>query len=256
MVNQLGGPEIDKCFLTPEMLSPVLAIEAGYSMYLADAAEPESVIARSAKLAVKQFESLVDTFTKDPQGGLYCLQLRYAANSLARGIARCKANLDLQEKAADKELQQMIVDTADGEKILLRIKAIWNALLIGGVVYFFAQILFGVSSLSDGSVNSTRQNVTLALAIAFTLISSEIRGWTSRRTKRRLFARYKTAVDDAEAEYKRTAREEYQFSARLAECAWKQMTDIPPPITDGFGMLLQGAITNWSPGDDKASSEG
>jgi hypothetical protein len=231
--------------LTPEMLSPALAIEAGYNYYVKEVGEPNSSITQSAAIAVAQFEELISQFPTNSPGGLYCFQLRLAANSLAKGIARCKEQLRKQQKAADEELQQVIVEMTQNEKVAGRARAIWNTLLAGGVVYFFTQTIFGVA-LHDQK-GSNVQTLTLAIALAFTLVWTEFRGWLGRRSKRRMFASYKQALQGADVEYQRRAQEEYRLSAHLAEMAWVQMTTLPPPVTDGFKTLLKGAVTNWSP---------
>jgi hypothetical protein len=225
------------------MLSPVLAIEAGYNMYLTANGDRGTQIYKSAAAAVDQFEALLSKFPQDTKEGIYCLYLRLAANSLAKGIGRRKEELRKQKKAAEDELEQMIEEKADSEKAVGRIKTIWNALLAGGVVWFILQVIFGVQIDQGGH---GRQNISLGIAIAFTLVANEFRGWISGRTKKKLFAVYKKANEEADEQYSKAAGEEYAMAAGLVELGWREMINSDPPVTGAFNNLLKRAVTNAS----------
>ena len=81
--------ETEASKIAAKNIYPVVAVEAGYNLYLADNCEdPE--LRTSARIAAKNFNKMMNSFPEKSSEGLYCLNLRMAANSLARGITTRK----------------------------------------------------------------------------------------------------------------------------------------------------------------------
>jgi len=92
--------ETEASKIAAKNIYPVVAVEAGYNLYLADNCEdPE--LHKSARIAAKNFNKMMNSFPEKSAEGLYCLNLRMAANSLARGITTRKHILNKKIAAAE-----------------------------------------------------------------------------------------------------------------------------------------------------------
>ena len=113
---------------------PLVAVEAGYNLYLADNCE-DSVLRKSGQIAVRQFDKMMNSFPEKSPEGIYCLNLRMAANSLARGIATRKRNLNKRIAATEQKKDDMVNRIAETEKYIGFLRGALHLLMLGGFGY-------------------------------------------------------------------------------------------------------------------------
>lgn len=219
-------------------IPPSLAIESGYNIYLAQKCEAASPLGRSARLAIAHFDALLGHFDDLSPEGVYCFQLRLAANSLASGIERRKLTLAKALAAIEAEKNGVARRIAQTESWWGILKGGWQLLLAGGIAYAIVHAIFRLPALSDSTVGMNQQYAALSTALGIALIGSF---WKSRSMNARLlgaFDRYREAVDKAHRDYSRDVVIEYQLAAVTANDAWKTLTSEDPPVSAEFHALL------------------
>lgn len=227
---------------------PMVAVEAGYNLYLADNCEG-SALRKSGQVAVKQFNNMMSFFPENSAEGIYCLHLRMAANSLARGIATRKRNLSKSIAAAEQKKDDMIRRIAEIEKHVGFLKGGCQLLAIGGfgyivvmLVFWIVKALFEIPELETEAGGAGSQYASIAFALALALIGSFLKSRIMAKRVLSVFNEYTEAITRANNEYTQSVIMEYKLAAETANLAWKEFTGSDPPMTRSFHNLLIGIM--------------
>ncbi len=213
---------------------PVVAVEAGYNLYLADNCEdPE--LRNSARISAKNFNKMMNSFPEKSAEGLYCLNLRMAANSLARGIQTRKYSLNKKIAAADQMRKDMIKRIAETEKFIGFLRGGLHLLLLGGFGYFLVRAVFKGQTQAVG-IDPKYASIAFALALA--LIGACVKSRIMAKKVQNAFSEYTKAITNANDQYAQSVVVEYKLAAETAKLAWKELTGCEPPMTSGFHRLL------------------
>lgn len=215
-------------------IHPVVAVEAGYNLYLADNCEdPE--LRNSARISAKNFNKMMNSFPEKSVEGLYCLNLRMAANSLARGIQTRKYSLNKKMAAAEQMRKDMIKRIAEAEKFIGFLRGGLHLLLLGGFGYFLIRAIFKGQTQTAG-IDPKYASIAFALALA--LIGACVKSRIMAKKVQNAFSEYTKAITNANDEYAQSVVVEYKLTAETAKLAWKELTGCEPPMTSGFHRLL------------------
>ncbi|MBX9692485.1 MAG: hypothetical protein K2Z81_08880, partial [Cyanobacteria bacterium] len=95
-------------------VTPIVAIELGYNLYLTEVLDPNSHTRKSAVKATEDFNTLTDSFEPSSQERIYLMTLRLASNGFAQGILRRKRTLAEKLAAAKQEKEQAVKRFAKG----------------------------------------------------------------------------------------------------------------------------------------------
>lgn len=240
------GP-IDQRILS---ISPNLAIEWGYNLYLAEVLEPTSETRMSAVKAVREIEALIETFPEGSRERLYLTTLRLAANSFAQGVERRKRSridaLDSAKQAKESGIKRCTRDTRRGGLLSGGFKLI----LMGGFIFSVVRVIAGLPSVSQANVGVDAHYVSICTALGIALIGAYIKAWWTDRKLVSIFREYDRKVESANEKYADEVVNEYRFAAQTAETAWHRLTDAPVPMTKAFEALLLGVIKGYAPTHD------
>ena len=233
------APETQTAKITARDIHPVVAVEAGYNIYLADNCQ-DSELHKSAQIAVRNFNKAINSFPEKSPEALYCLNLRMAANSLARGIATRKYNLNKRIAAADQRKDDMIRRLAETEKLVGFFRGGLQLLLLGGFGYFLVRAIFGRTQ----TAGIDPRYASIAFALALALIGSCVKSRLIAKKVLNVFAQYNEAITQANDRYIQSVVTEYKLTAETANLAWKELTGTDPPTTPSFDDLLLGVMAS------------
>jgi|GEM_PF-2337932 hypothetical protein len=243
---------VDRGPIDPRILSisPNLAIEWGYNLYLAEVLEQNSETRISAVKAVREIEQLVETFAQGTRERLYLTTLRLAANSFAQGVERRKRSridsIDSAKQAKDDGLKRCTRDTRRGGLL----SGGFKLLIMGGFIFSLVRVVFGLPAVSQHNAGIDVHYVSVCTALGIALIGAYIKAWWTDRKMVSLFKEYDEKVTKANETYADEVVNEYRFAAQTAETAWHQLTDAPAPMTKAFEALLLGVIKGYAPSRD------
>lgn len=237
---------------------PLVAVEAGYNMYLADNCE-DAILRKSGQIAVKQFDKMMNSFPEKSPEGIYCLNLRMAANSLARGIATRKRNLNKKIAAAEQKKNDMINRIAETEKYIGFLRGALHLLVIGGFGYVLVMLILkitraGMPSLGTESDGEAAKYASVAFALSLALVGSFLKSRIMARKVLSIFTEYSEAIAKANNEYTQSVIMEYKLAAETANLAWKGLTGSDPPMTPGLHNLLISIMGGESPESEKENN--
>lgn len=226
-------------------ISPNVAIEWGYNLYIAQVLPETSETRRSAVKALRELEDLVDSFQSASRERLYLTTLRMAANSFAQGVERRKRSRadDLETARQEKEeaIKRCTRDTRRGGLL----SAGFKLLLLGGFVFLLAKVVLNLPTVQARAESADSHYLSVCSALAFALIGAYIKAWFTDRKMVALFRAYDQKVKDANERYAEEVVTEYRFAAQTAETAWHRLTDSPAPMTRAFESLLLGVIKGY-----------
>lgn len=236
-------------------ITPNMAIEWGYNLYVIQVLKETSETRRSALKAVKELETLVDSFDPASRERIYLTTLRMAAISFAQGVERRKSQraTELASAMEEKEdaLDRNTRDTRRGGLL----SGGWKILLLGGFIFFLVRAIFGIHVVNEQAHGTDVHYVSMSTALGIALIGAYVKAWFTDRKMRRIFREYDTKVKTANESYAEEVVSEYRFAAQTADMAWQCLTDVPAPMTKAFEMLLLGVIKGYCPtGDDEAEA--
>ena len=221
---------------------PLVAVEAGYNLYLADNCE-DSVLRKSGQVAVRQFDKIMASFPEKSPEGIYCLNLRMAANSLARGIATRKRDLNKRIAAAEQKKDDMVGRIAETEKYVGFLKGALHLFMLGGFGYVLVMLMFRIAKANiptleteSGGVGTKYASVAFALSLA--LVGSFLKSRIMAKRVLSIFSEYTEAISEANKQYTQSVIMEYKLAAETANMAWKELTGTDPPMTPGLHNLL------------------
>ncbi len=246
----LAAPPLARVPLDDRILlvTPNMAIEWGYSLYLVSALEPTSETRASALKAVQELEAMADTFPVGGRERWYMNNLRVAANSFAQGVERRKKSrhdsLEAAREEKDSALRRNTRDTRRGGLL----QAGFKILLIGGFIFLMARIIFGLPQVQAKTEGADMHYLSLATTLSIALIGAYAKGWWTDRKMVALFKTYDSKVEKANEKYANDVVAEYQLAAETAEGAWRGLTDRRAPVTKAFEQLLLGVIKGTCPG--------
>lgn len=224
-------------------ISPMTAIEAGYNLYLAQYCDPHSPLGESARKAVSHFEALLELFEQHSPQGVYCLQLRLAANSLARGIERRKKTLQSALDAIEAEKDDVIKRLAQTEGWWGILRGGAQILALGGFGYALVRALFSLPTLTEGTAGMNEGFAALATGLGTALIGSFLKAKYMARHLLKVFKQYSDAIRDAHAQYAASVQGEYRLAAETAHIAWTALTGEKPPTSSEFHLMLMRNIS-------------
>ncbi len=226
-------------------ITPNLAVEWGYNLYLIETLPESSAIRQNALRAVAELEALFATFPLGSRERTYVTSLRLAANSFARGIERRKRMLNARLAAAREEKDKLVSKYSKSEKLGGFISASFKPLLAGGVVWACLQALFLIPAINHNPGDQEiHRYVSTAFAMFTTLISAWVKGWLTGRRLVKLFNNYDAALKRAQETYSNEVVGEYKFTADSARSAWRQLTGQDPPAgSKAFDTVLLGLMT-------------
>lgn len=231
-------------------ITPNVAIEWGYNLYVISVLPETSETRKSALKAVKELEDLVDSFAPGSRERIYLTTLRMAAISFAQGVERRKTSrtneLASAEEQKEDALDRNTRDTRRGGLL----SGGWKILLLGGTIFFLARAIFGIHLENDQPRGSDVHYISVCTALGVALIGAYIKGWFTDRKMRRIFREYDTKVKAANESYAEEVVTEYRFAAQTAGMAWQSMTDVPAPMTKAFENLLLGVIKGYCADDE------
>lgn len=236
-------------------ITPNMAIEWGYNLYVIQVLPDTSETRRSALKAVQELEDLVDSFAPGSRERIYLTTLRMAAISFAQGVERRKSSRasELGSAMEEKEdaLDRNTRDTRRGGLL----SGGWKILLLGGFVFFLVRAIFGIHVVNEQAHGTDVHYVSMSTALGIALIGAYVKAWFTDRKMRRIFTEYDTKVKNANERYAEEVVTEYRFAAQTADMAWQCLTDVPAPKTKAFEMLLLGVIKGYCPTDDDVPAE-
>jgi hypothetical protein len=237
---------------------PLVAVEAGYNMYLADNCE-DAILRKSGQIAVKQFDKMMNSFPEKSPEGIYCLNLRMAANSLARGIATRKRNLNKKIAAAEQKKDDMINRIAETEKYIGFLRGALHLLVIGGFGYVLVMLILWIAKASIPALGTesgwpAAKYASVAFALSLALVGSFLKSRIMARKVLSIFTEYSEAIAKANNEYTQSVIMEYKLAAETANLAWKGLTGSDPPMTPGLHNLLISIMGGESPETEKESN--
>lgn len=244
---------VDRRPIDPRILSvsPNLAIEWGYNLYLAEVLEQTSETRTSAVKAVREIENLVESFPEGTRERFYLTTLRLAANSFAQGVERRKRSridsIDSAKQAKEDGIKRCTRDTRRGGLL----SAGFKVLIMGGFVFTLVRLLFELPSVSQHNAAGVDAHyVSVCTALGIALIGAYIKAWWTDRKMVNIFKEYDQKVGNANEKYADEVVNEYRFAAQTAETAWHRLTDAPAPMTKAFEALLLGVIKGYAPSRD------
>ncbi|MHC4426605.1 MAG: hypothetical protein ACYSYV_10975 [Planctomycetota bacterium] len=221
---------------------PLVAVEAGYNMYLADNCD-DSVLRKSGQIAIRQFDRMMGSFPEKSPEGIYCLNLRMAANSLARGIATRKRNLNKRIAAAEQKKDDMINRIAETEKYIGFLRGALHLLVLGGFGYVLVMLIFRIAkanipALGTESGGEGSRYASVAFALSLALVGSFLKSRIMAKKVLAIFSEYNEAIAGANNQYTQSVIMEYKLAAETANMVWKELTGSDPPMTPGLHNLL------------------
>jgi hypothetical protein len=225
---------------------PSRAIELGYNLYLADNEPPDSLLRESARKVVEGFEDLTSKHPVGTPEGYYLLNIRTAATSLARGIARRRALRDEKMRAAREQQERLLKDIHDIENW----RAFWlggvRLILFGGFVWSLMKMLFGLPLVQERTTGTNPGLASLAITFGACFIGAYIRAYWIRWKVDSVSTRYQSLLTMIDNEYIQSSRKEYELAADQAMQAWTAFTgkDSPPPETKAFMNLLMNLLSD------------
>lgn len=187
---------------------------------------------------MNHFNALVDHFDPLSPEGIYCLQLRLAANSLARGIERRKNTLQdaLHAVEADKDDAVRRLAQTEGWWGILRGGA--QILALGGFGYALVRAVFSLPALTDDTAGMNEGYAALATGLGTALIGSFLKAKYMARHLLAVFKQYSEGIRKAHAQYSASVQGEYRLAAETAHVAWIQLTGEQPPTSPEFHLLI------------------
>lgn len=227
-------------------ITPNLAVEWGYNLYLVDSLPEGSHVRANAGKAIEELDRLFETFPHASRERCYITTLRLAANSFARGLERRKSMRAARLVAAKEEKDHLVRKYANSEKLGGFLTASFKPLLAGGAVWALVQALLLIPVVqSRASGNTDVQYVSLAFALFTTLISAWFKGWLTGKRLVSLFNRYDEALRKAQEIYASEVVGEYKLTADSARSAWQHLTGQEPPADSKvFDTVLVGLMTS------------
>ncbi len=231
-------------------ITPNMAIEWGYNLYVIQVLPETSETRRSALKAVKELEDLVDSFSAGSRERIYLTTLRMAAISFAQGVERRKSSRATDLASAVEEKEEAIMrNTRDTRRGGL-LAGGFKILLLGGFVFALVRAIFGIHEISEQSHGADARYVSISTAFGIALIGAYVKGWFTGRRITAIFREYDAKVQKANESYAEEVVTEYRFAAQTAEMAWHCLTDVPAPMTKAFEMLLLGVIKGYCPSNE------
>ncbi|MDZ4833992.1 MAG: hypothetical protein SGJ27_09470 [Candidatus Melainabacteria bacterium] len=226
-------------------ITPNMAIEWGYNLYVIQVLPETSETRRSAMKAVQELEDLVDSFSPGSPERIYLTTLRMAAISFGQGVERRKGSraTALASAVEEKEdaLDRITRDTRRGGLLA----GGWKILLLGGFVFFLVRAVFGIHIADEETRGKDVHYVSMSTALGIALIGAYIKGWFTDRKMRRIFREYDIKVKETNESYAEEVVCEYRLAAQTADMAWHCLTDVPAPMTKAFESLLLGVIKGY-----------
>jgi hypothetical protein len=201
-------------------------------------------IAKLAKTPVGQLAAtIVQTFRQRcvavdycSTDGKYVFAILTIIVSLAKGISRRKQDLEDNLKAAKEQKDERVKKLNQAGRRFGLLKAGARSLLVGGFGFFITKTFLPWIDF-ERPIQPTY--ASLALALAFIIVSSVLRSWWTSHCFTSVFSMYDLAVFHAEEEYRRAALEEYERARRDAGLAWKRYTGLEPEEGLGYAAVLQ-----------------
>jgi len=231
-------------------VSPNLAIEWGYNLYIAQVLPDGSETRKSALKAIAEMEATVATFPEGSRERLYLTSLRMAANSFALGVERRKRSrsdsLDTAMQEKEEAIKRCTRDTRRGGLLAAGFKL----LLLGGLIFCAVRMVYNMPSVTAQTQGAEANTLSMCSALGLALIGAYVKAWFTDRKMVRLFKVYDKKVKDANEKYAEEVVFEYRLAAQTAETAWRGLTDVPAPMTRAFESLLLGVIKGYCPEDD------
>ncbi len=228
-------------------VSPNVAIEWGYNLYLAEVLDENSETRLSAVRAVHELEDLVNSFARGSRERLYLTTLRLAANSFAQGVERRKRSradtLESAKQEKEEAIKRCTRDTRRGGLL----SGGFKILLMGGFIFLLVRAVFDLPSVERQTAGADLQYISTCTALGIALIGAYIKAWFTDRKMVALFKQYDNKVQAANDRYADEVVTEYRFAAETAETAWHRLTDSPAPMTKAFEALLIGVIKGTVP---------
>lgn len=246
------GQPVRERSISARDISPIIAIEAGYNLYLAEQSAPDSVIQQSAQVAVNNFHLLLEQFDPVSPEGIYCLQLRMASNSLARGIERRKRMQNDMHRAAVEEKDTAIRKFAQTESWFGILKGAIQILSLGGFGYALVHAIFEIPKLTEHTQGMREDFAAATTALGIALIGSFFKAKFITRRLFKAFDKYDQAKHRANNEYSQTVRSEYLFAAETANNAWQNYTGEPSPLPVEIHNLM---LRNMGAGEEEIISQ-
>lgn len=230
---------VEDTTFSPKHLDPALVISYGFNQYLADHSK-DSILRESARAVCehvrKLFKHLLATTTEREQ--LFVTQIWAAANDLAKGIAGRKNDREAHLAAAKLKWEQEVKRNAQTEKFSGILKGGFQLLLLGGVSYLIAWLIFGSAKISDGRLAEHRENASLALALGSALIGSFWKAWSIGRAMRRIFHEYDEECEKAQSIYCQGAIAAYRLAAETAAFEYSKLFNCKPVVSQAIDNLL------------------
>lgn len=228
-------------------VSPNVAIEWGYNLYLAEVLDETSETRLSAVRAVHELEDMVNSFVNGSRERLYLTTLRLAANSFAQGVERRKRSradaLESAKQEKEEAIKRCTRDTRRGGLL----SGGFKILLMGGFIFLLVRAVFDLPSVERQAHGADLQYISTCTALGIALIGAYIKAWFTDRKMVALFKQYDLKVQAANDRYADEVVTEYRFAAETADTAWHQLTDAPTPMTKAFEALLLGVIKGSVP---------
>ncbi len=254
MITECRNPVDDKRILA---VTPIVAIEVGYNLYLTEVLDPTKMSWKSAAKAVDEFNGLAESFTPHGPERIYLMTLRLAANSFAQGILRRKRTLNEKLAAAKQEKEASVKRFSKGQGMGGFLIQGGKLLAVGGFLFALAQALVDLPMFQKlGSTENGASFSSLATAIGFTMLGGWVKSWMTDRKIFKLFRKYDEDFRAAHGEYVHEVVSEYRLSAQTAEHAWFLLTGTASPSTGAFENLLMGVIQIYEPEDAVKNEDG
>lgn len=235
-------------------VSPNLAIEWGYNLYIAQVLPEHSETRKSAVKALAELEALVDSFEPGSRERLYLTTLRMAANSFAQGVERRKRSRgdDLETASQEKEeaIKRCTRDTRRGGLL----SAGFKLLLLGGLIFLIVRVVFNMPTVHERAEGADSHYLSVCTALGVALIGAYVKAWFTDRKMVAIFRAYDKKVKTANERYAEEVVTEYRFAAQTAETAWHRLTDSPAPMTRAFESLLLGVIKGYCPDNEPSAA--
>ena len=223
-------------------ITPDVAIEWGFNLYLADCTPGYSEANRAARRALEEFEDVAEAFAEQPQERLYLVKLRMAATSFARGIGRRKETLATRLSAAVERKRRCVAKIAQTERMGGIARGALQLLMLGGFSYVVTRLILEIPGLGLDRDQVDPRYASFAMALGSALIGSFIKAWWMGRRILAVFQEYDLEVREAEREYTVSVIKEYELAAQVSYNAWSCLTGEAPPVTPAFRNLLMSVM--------------
>lgn len=228
----------DSPMLAVRSITPPVALDIGYSLYLADAAAEGSALKESAREAMRKFDALEAQFSEESAEWSFFLAIRVALNSLARGIARRKHTLEDRLRTAADEKTNMIKRFTETQRAVGFLRGGARLLLVGGFGFTLMMAIFASDAFRDHKVADQPSLYSITFAFALALVGSFLMSWQSERRQIAISTRYEGAIQRANREYAESARAEYEILWKNTSIAWRNLTGEEPPEFIGFDLVF------------------